>query len=481
MFHYSVLLLLIVSGVPDEPGLPEADVAQTDPVAVAAEGRAFASRTLAVIDCILAQHIDPPPRQQLVLQSLRVLAREGGDQRPIGLGRRVSEVSDPEEIIELLSGFWREARAKSSLDPAELETLVLERLFSVVPGPGHFVAAKEHAVALQLAANRYVGIGIALTMRDKLPCIARVFEGGPAEQAGAREEDLIPEIDGEETAGKTLNEIIDLLRGPAGSKLTLVLQQEGKAERRTRTLIRGEVPLKTVFHERLEIGPERPVGYLRIESLTASTSHELRQLEPALNGVTRIVLDLRFSHGTDLHQTVLLADAFLDGGSMGRVRRRDGSEEFSATRDCLFRDLPLIVLVNRHTGGTLEWFAAALQDGRRATIAGEPTSGSAYVTESVSIPDRDEVLVLASGILERADGRPLVRPLDSPTTADFRPNEVNSSPSRKSAGRHDSGRVEPDVYVPGAAQPQTDYLQLVTRTLETVRSKLRTPENRPPE
>ena len=111
-----------------------------------------------------------------------------------------------------------------------------------------------------------------------------------------------------------------------------------------------------------------------------------------------------------MHHAVLLADALLDAGSIGRVRTQQRVRDFQASRDCLFNDMPLAILVSRDTSGTAEWLAAALQDNHRAIIVGTPTAGQGYAKSGVPLPDTDFVLVLATGLLQRADGRLLYGP-----------------------------------------------------------------------
>ncbi|MBW3541779.1 MAG: PDZ domain-containing protein [Planctomycetes bacterium] len=443
MRRFGILLLLAVfigvvicGPVAADDAAPQSDERKM-------EALAFADRTLAIIEVILAQHVDPPPRQQLILQVLRALSREADKPEPIGLGRRVSQLSTPEQCRDLVGEFWTTARNRETYDPEALDAAVFNELFAILPGGGQLLPARERAVEEQLANNRYVGIGIAVSHHANVPTIHKVVPGGPADAAGARDGDSIVEIDGQSTAGKPLREIVNLLRGPAGSEVTIVLQEARKSERRTRKLTRGEVPLKTVSHKR--VGSNPAVASIRIERIAASTPHELRQLEPVYRGVDGIVLDLRGTVGGELHHAVLVADALLDGGAIGRVRQTDGTLDFEATPGCLLRELPLAVLVEVTTSGAGEWLAAAVQDNRRATLIGRPTAGRAYVSESVPIPGGDDVLVLATGILERADGGSLVGPAQQTRppfavvrgTAAGRDNIVVPGPV--------NGRVQPQV------------------------------------
>ncbi|MEJ7639583.1 MAG: S41 family peptidase, partial [Singulisphaera sp.] len=86
---------------------------------------------------------------------------------------------------------------------------------------------------------------------------------------------------------------------------------------------------------------------------------------------------------------------------------------YQAEPDALFRGWPLAVLVDRRTSGAAEWLAAALQDHGRAVVVGSPTSGVAGVETTVPVADGSSSIRLTTGLLERADGRPIGLPPSS--------------------------------------------------------------------
>ncbi|MGH7127894.1 MAG: S41 family peptidase, partial [Planctomycetaceae bacterium] len=354
-------------------------------------------RMLAVIDTVLEHHIDPPTRQQMVLDLVRQMHTQTGEPVPTGLSRRVSRLTETEDLHALLSEFWTEARTRSKLPPDRLELFVLSNMLEGLPGEANLTSAKDHAVEEQLAANRYVGVGIALRIdkQSRQPAMAEVIPNGPADRIGAREGDHIEQIDGVSTEGKPLAEVVDLLRGERGTEVTLVLRQPGETESRTLTITRDVVPIDSVTgYELLPAGDGQQVAYLKIERITASTAHELRQYEQKLigDGAAALVLDLRFNFGGELHHAVLLADALLDGGKIGRVRTAAGEiKEYEAQRESLFKDLPLAVLMGRNMSGPAEWIAAALKDQNRAVLIGEPTAGRGFVHTGVAVPGTEWV------------------------------------------------------------------------------------------
>src|SRR5262249_35110657 len=138
------------------------------------------------------------------------------------------------------------------------------------------------------------------------------------------------------------------------------------------------------------------IRYVKVRQINGSTVHDLRKLDREFqrDGAAAVILDFRSTSADDLHHTLLLADALLDGGKIGRLPSRIGGQEFRADRDRLFRGLPMAVLVDRHTRGGGEWVAAALQDNKAAIVVGERTAGNWEVYSQVRIPGTDDSLKL---------------------------------------------------------------------------------------
>jgi carboxyl-terminal processing protease len=380
-----------------------------------------------ITETILENHIDPPARQQMILGGLKGAYQAAGVPVPFGLSRRVSAQTTGEHLVELLTGVWPKSSA-NGLSSKDLEGRFLDGLLLSVPGEAELISAKDRKVAEQIAGNRYVGIHIALSTDDERqrPRIAVVWKGGPADKAGVKADDVLEQVDGFDTKGVALRDVIDRLRGDDGTDVTIVVRQPKEQKSRTIKMTRGQLPRETVrgisktpagqWKTRLD-GPGA-VGFVRIGEISASTPHELRKLVPLLEseGVQSVVIDLRGLDGESTidstHAAVLLADCLLERGTIGRVRTAKGVQTYQAEADAVFRGRPMAVLVDGFTSGTAEWLAAALQDNHRAILFGAPTQGSsgrmsACVRSPVAVGDGPWSISLVTGSLERGDGRPL--------------------------------------------------------------------------
>jgi len=190
----------------------------------------------------------------------------------------------------------------------------------------------------------------------------------------------------------------------------------------------------------------RQIRYVKIRQINGSTVHDLRRLERQFKSehVEALILDFRIggSLADDPHHAVLLADALLDRGSIGRLRTKSQAREFQADRDRLFRELPIAVLIDRTTVGSAEWIAAALQDNHAAVLVGDRTGGIAYAFDRVTVPGSGDVLQLATGLFERAGGRAIH---GSRTARDPQPV------GQIEPGAAAAGGLQPDIQVDAAA------------------------------
>jgi carboxyl-terminal processing protease len=474
----------------------------------------LAERAWEITDAVLANHVDPPARQQMLLGGIKSLLQAAGLPLPFGLGRRVSEVTSCTELGALLDDCWRQPTGQV-VGAQALEDMLLQGLLAPVPGHPHLIPAKERRVVEQIEGNRYVGIHITLGMDDKskLPTLVEVFKGGPADRAGAQRGDLLEDVDGVDTKGRELRDVVDRLRGEEGTQVRIRVRQPNAQTSRALVMTRGKMPRVTVqsLRERpsggWEVRPSEsdPIGYLRVTEISASTPHELRKLAQELERehIRALVLDLRACTGRSVHPALLLSDSLLARGTIGRVRTAQREMTYQADSDALFRGWPLAVLINSGTSGTAEWVAAALKDNRRATLIGTSTASATRtraqdgswisrmtdVISMVAVGDGSWSIELPTGRLERGDGRFLgtepptgqgSAPLRGGSSRPLRPEEIKSGVEPDHKTKSPPGQKPPSL--PGDTQntqwgsprdePVQKALELLRKSLQTTPASL---------
>jgi carboxyl-terminal processing protease len=397
---------------------PKGETSETVPPAARLD--AIAHRVWILTNLVEKHHFEPKPRTDMVLAGARSLFKAAGVREPDGLVARVDGIESEEQVAAFLRSIWPEPADREAPPTEQLGAALIDGVLKSVPGRSSILPAEYLRVNEQLGGNRYVGIGITLGLDEerKLPTIVNPFRRGPAAKAGARPGDLILEIDGKSTGGNELAKVVERLRGAEGTEVTVVVRQPDSDERRTLRMTRNVVPIDTVLGYRW-IGDDRwsyrpddrsPIGYVWIKSITSSTLHELRRAEQRLRseGVRAVVLDFRFTaSGATLHHAGLVADGLLDGGVMWRIHDARGHvTEARADRECLFRQWPVVALVNEEIDRAHAMVLAALQDHGRAVLVGEATKSDGFVDSLVDLPDGQGALVVRTGRVERAaEGR----------------------------------------------------------------------------
>jgi carboxyl-terminal processing protease len=243
--------------------------------------------------------------------------------------------------------------------------------------------------------GEFGGLGIEVTQENGFVKVVAPIEGTPADRAGVQPGDLITAVDGESVMGLTLNEAVDLMRGPVGSDITVTLQREGTEEPFDVKITRETITISPV-RARLEDG----VVILRLTTFNEQTYSELEeqlkaQVEAAggMDEITGFVLDLRNNPGGLLNQAISVVDAFLESGEIVSTRGRDprDSERYNATPGDMTDGKPLAVVINGGSASASEIVAGALKDHHRAVIIGTQSFGKGSVQTIMPVQDEGAI------------------------------------------------------------------------------------------
>jgi carboxyl-terminal processing protease len=235
------------------------------------------------------------------------------------------------------------------------------------------------------------GVGLQININPdsgKLEVIAPLA-GSPAEAAGITAHDRILAIDDVDTDTLSLDEAAARMRGPKGTKVSLLILSDGQQQARPITLIRDRISLSPVFASLDRSDRQNPVGYIRLSQFSANASQEVGQAIKKLQtqGAKAYILDLRNNPGGLLQAGIDIARLWLPEGTIVYTVNRQGIQDsFTAEGEAL-TNAPLVVLVNQGTASASEILAGALQDNGRAILVGEKTFGKGLIQSLFELSD----------------------------------------------------------------------------------------------
>lgn len=238
-------------------------------------------------------------------------------------------------------------------------------------------------------SGEFGGLGIEISVTNGILTIISPIEDTPAWEAGIKAGDKVIAVDGHSTKGLSLVEASQLMKGKKGSKVVLRIVRDGEDEPRDIGIVRGSVKIKSVKYTSLDDG----YAYIKITSFIENTAKDLEKaIDTHIKNnkkVEGMIIDMRRNPGGLLDQAVKVSDMFLKDGTIVSTigRNKKDKEVSSASKKGRFTDFPIIILVNEYTASASEIVSGALQDNKRALIAGQRTFGKGSVQSVVKLGD----------------------------------------------------------------------------------------------
>ncbi len=248
------------------------------------------------------------------------------------------------------------------------------------------------------------GIGAALSFTDGYTTVSKIIPGGAADKDGRlKEKDRVigvgqgPEGDVVDVVDMKLSDVVDMIRGHAGTVVRLQVIPDGKSVPLTYPITRAKIELKdsearsqiVEMGQRADGKPYRigvidlPSFYMDMEAARQrmsdykSTTRDVRKIldDFRSNGVDGVVMDLRRNGGGSLTEAITLTGLFIDEGPIVQVKGSDGQvQHFDDVESGVAWDGPLVVLISKLSASASEIFAGAIQDYRRGIVVGDQTT-----------------------------------------------------------------------------------------------------------
>jgi carboxyl-terminal processing protease len=253
-----------------------------------------------------------------------------------------------------------------------------------------FVEPAPRTIERDAIRGHFGGIGAVIGRNEANEAVLTVMRDKPAARAGVKDGDVLAAVDGKPiTAEMTVEQIVLLIRGEVGAKVTLTLRRAGQTEPFTVAVTRERIETPSVEWRMLDA--DRRIGYLRIAIFGERTSAELKQGLDELAGqrADKLLLDLRGNGGGLLDAAVDVASQFLTEGVVLREQKRDSPETFYPVKKVQSpaQAWKIVILVDASTASASEIVAGALRDAGRAVLIGEKTYGKGSVQEVHELPD----------------------------------------------------------------------------------------------
>ncbi len=301
------------------------------------------------------------------------------------LAQSSNERSSVYEQLDLFGDIFERIRSQyvEEVDEAELIEAAINGMLTSLDPHSSYLSPKAAADMRVQTRGEFGGLGIEVTQQDGFVKVVSPIDGTPADAAGIEAGDFITHVDGETVLGLTLNQAVEMMRGPVGSEIIITVVREGEDEPFDVSIIRDTIKL-TAVRSRVEGSSV----VLRITTFNDQTYPNLsdgiaKQVEElgGIDNVNGFVLDLRNNPGGLLSQAIRVSDAFLEKGEIVSTRGRDpqDGDRYNASPDDLAEGKPSVVLINGGSASASEIVAGALQDHRRAVVVGTRSFGKGSV------------------------------------------------------------------------------------------------------
>ncbi len=365
-----------------------------------------------------------------------------------------SKYFDIAKNLEIFANAYREVNHSyvDQLDPNQLMRRGLDAMLTGLDPFTNYISETDVEGWRIQSDGQYNGVGASGKRMGDYVVVTEIIENSPAHKSGMKVGDVLLSIEGQSAKNRTEQEVQQFLRGFPGTRANIMVQRPGESKEIKITLERGEVIIPNVPHSGLVA---ENIGYVNLTTFTqnaggnvAEAVIKLKEKNPGLKGV---ILDLRENGGGLLNEAIDLVNVFVPKGELvastkGKVPEWDISLRTQGPP--VDKDIPVVVLVNRHSASASEVTSGALQDLDRAVVMGQLTYGKGLVQNTKDVGYNAKIkLTTAKYYIPSGRCIQAVRYKDG-VPVDIPESERAVFKTRNGRTVLDGGGVKPDVVLP---------------------------------
>ena len=287
--------------------------------------------------------------------------------------------------LDLFGDIFERIRAQyvEEVETEELIEAAINGMLTSLDPHSSYLSPKDAVKMREQTRGEFGGLGIEVTQEEGFVKVVSPIDDTPADEAGMEAGDFITHVDGKSLLGLTLDDAVEMMRGPVGSEIVITVVREGEAEPFDVTIVRDTIELTVV-----RSSTQGETVVLRLSTFNEQTypkmAEAITEKVEALGGMDNVngfVIDMRNNPGGLLNQAIKVSDAFLEEGEIVSTRGRNpgDGDRTNATPGDLANGKPIVVLINGGSASASEIVAGALQDHRRAIVIGTKSFGKGSV------------------------------------------------------------------------------------------------------
>lgn len=303
------------------------------------------------------------------------------------MGQTECKVCAPEKIdFSLFWEAWQTLENKYvNQNGFDVQEMIYGAISGMVDSLGDpytiFLDPDDNKRFIEDVQGSFEGVGMEIGIRNNQLQVIAPLEGTPAQKAGLKSGDKILKVGDVFTSNLSLEEIVDLIRGPRGSKVVLTVYHDSWEETKEISIIRETIEVPSLKLEFLDDN----IAHLSLYRFSAKASVDFREMVDQLlkSDANGIILDLRNNPGGYLQVAQEISGYFLEKGQVVTIEDfGDGEQkEYLATGNSRLIEYPIVILINGGSASGSEILAGALRDNRGVLLIGEKSFGKGSVQE----------------------------------------------------------------------------------------------------